>query len=110
MPQPGILDQQIVVQEEAGTPDGAGGSAPAWSPLGTIWAAIEPIRGQARVIADQQAGVQGYRLVVRNNGVGAAITTKHRLLWGADALNVRSAPRVGRDLYRTIEAVAKVAT
>lgn len=106
----GALDQRVIVQEEARAADGLGGYAVSWTTVGTIWASVVPVRGQERVIADQQAGVQTYRVTVRNQDTGAAVTTAHRLVWRGQTMNVRVAPVLGRDMYRTLEADIKVAT
>lgn len=102
------MDQRIAVQRKSRVADGYGGAAVSWSTLATVWARVEAVRGQERVIADQERGVVGYRVTARNAGVWASVTAADRLVWGAETLNVRGAPDVGRDLYRTIEAESGV--
>lgn len=108
--QPGDLDQRITIEEYTRTPDGAGGGEYSWSTVGEVWAKVEPVRGQERVIADQERGVQTYRITGRNDGDFAGIVTGNRIIWGSLTLNVRTAPDVGRALYRLIEAEKGVET
>lgn len=108
--QPGDLDQRITIQEHTRTSDGAGGGEYSWSDVGDVWAKVEPVRGQERVIADQERGTQTYRITGRNNGDFANIATGDRIIWGGLTLNVRTAPNGGRALYRLIEAEKGVET
>lgn len=100
----GDLAERVEVRSDSATPDGYGGYAvsTSWSPA--LWAKVEPLRGQERVIADLERGVQGYRVTVRNAGTGATISAGSVLRWRGIELNVRSAPTAGRALYRTLEA------
>lgn len=104
----GDLDQRITVTRVTETPDGAGGFTTTETTLGTIWAKVEPIRGQERVIADLLGGTETYRIHVRNSGVGKSLTTDDTLEWRGITLNVRRAPNAGRDLYRLVEAESGV--
>lgn len=104
------LDQRISVQRKSQVPDGGGGSTTTWIADGGLWAAIEEVRGQERVIADRQAGTVTYRVTVHNTGLGAEITTTHRLVWDGAVLNVRRAPPAQRAVYRTVEAESGVPT
>jgi len=54
----GELDQRVMIKRKTDVDDGQGGSAPTEVTVGTVWAKIEPVRGQERVIADRQAGTQ----------------------------------------------------
>ena len=106
----GNLDQRIDVQRETLTDDGYGGFESSWSSVGETWAQMVPTRGGERIISEQQRGVVGYDVVVRNLGRGASITEADRLVWKGLTLNVRSAPNAGRDDYRKIFAEANVNT
>ncbi|MDW3204573.1 MAG: phage head closure protein [Alphaproteobacteria bacterium] len=106
----GSLDQRVAVQRETRVADGYGGAAVSWSTQATVWARVEAVRGQERVIADQDRGVVGYRITARNAGVWAGVTAADRLVWAGVVLNVRGAPAAGRAAYRTIEAESGVNT
>lgn len=106
--QSGALDERITVQQESSVADGGGGRAVTLEDVGAIWAHVEPMRSQERVIADQERGVVSYRITVRNDGVGAQITTAMTLLWRSTTLNVVGAPNAGRAMFRTLEAQSGV--
>ncbi len=100
----GELDQRVMIKRKTDVDDGQGGSAPTEVTVGTVWAKIEPVRGQERVIADRQAGTQTYRITARNQGHWAGVVTTDTLVWNGSEMNVRTAPAAGRDMYRMIEA------
>lgn len=104
----GDLDQRLYVRSQVKTPNGLGGNSAADSWTIRVWAKVEPVRGQERAIADAQAGVQTYRITVRNNDTGKALTTRSVLRWHGVELNVSSAPDAGRALFRVLEAQAGV--
>lgn len=106
--QSGDLSERVQVRTETTTPDGAGGYTVTTGWGTAIPAKVEPVRGQERVIADRERGVQGYKLTVRNIGAGRAITTGDVLLWRGTEMNVRSAPEVGRAQFRMLEAESGV--
>ena len=108
--QTGALDERITIKQESETPDGGGGATVALVDVGTVWAQVEPVRGQERVIADQERGVTTYRITVRNDGDGAAITEAMTIVWRSTTLNVTGAPNAGRAMYRTVEAQSGVET
>ena len=105
---PAELDERIKAIRTTETEDGAGGFTTSETTLGTIWAKVEPVRGQERVIADLQRGAETYRIHVYNSGVGKSLTTDDRIEWRGLTLNVRRAPNAGRDLFRMIEAESGV--
>lgn len=105
---PGKLDERITVRQATRTADGGGGGGKSWSDVGDIWAHVEPMRSQERVIADQERGVTSYRVTVRNAGVGAQIATSMILVWRSTELNVVGVPNAGREMYRVVEAEAGV--
>lgn len=89
-------------------PDGGGGGVVTWVVLATVWAKVEEVRGQERVVADRLAGTVTYLVTLRNVGAGAELTTADRLVWRGQTLNIRRAAPGQRVLYRTIEAEAGV--
>lgn len=104
----GDLDQRVTLERKTRTPDGYGGYDPGWTAQGTLWAGIEAVRGQERLIADREASVATYRVIVHNSGIGAGVTVDDRLIWGAVELNVRRAEPGQRGVYRTLEAESEV--
>jgi head-tail adaptor len=104
----GAMDQLVTIIRVTESTDPYGNPERTEQTVGTVRAEVEPVRGQERVIADQQRGVQSYRVTGRNQGVWQAVTPRDVLVWGSTRLNVRSAPDAGRALYRTVEAEAGV--
>jgi SPP1 family predicted phage head-tail adaptor len=107
---PGQLDQRVDIVRTTQTPDGIGGYTESTSTVGSAWVHVEPVRGQERVIADREQGVQTYRVTGRNQGTWATVATGDVVRWGSLDLNVKWAPDDGRALYRLIEAVKGTVT
>jgi SPP1 family predicted phage head-tail adaptor len=49
----GTLDKRVVLQSVSRAPDGGGGSVDTWSDVATLWAAVRPLTGQERFLAQQ---------------------------------------------------------
>lgn len=75
---------------------------------GSVWAKVEPVRGQERVLADQSRGVQTYRITARNEGVWRVVTTNDKLVWRGIKMDVKVAPEAAREAMRMIEAEAGI--
>lgn len=103
--QPGRMDQRVTIIRTTRTSDAYGGYPESETTVGTVWAHVEPVRGQERVIADREQGVQTYRVTSRNQGDWATVATGDVIRWGSLDLNVKWAPDDGRALYRLVEAV-----
>ena len=75
----GRLRHRVAIQAVTATTAGATGQpVPTWTTLGTVWAAIEPLKGQERLDA---AGVQAklsHRVIMRHNAY-PGLTSAHRL-------------------------------
>lgn len=102
----GGLDERVEIVRRVSVSDGYGGETVSDQSQGTVWAGVEAVRGQQRVIADQARGVAGYRVTARNDGAWASVSDGDVLVWRGLRLDVRWAPHAGRDLLRTIEAEA----
>ena len=98
----------MTLERRQSVPDGGGGNEVSWVALATVWAKVEEVRGQERVVADRLAGTVTYLVTLRNAGAGAGVTVADRLVWGGQALDIRRAAPGQRSLYRTIEAEAGV--
>ena len=104
----GRLDDKITVEELVKISDGMGGYDDEWSVVGTIWARVMPARGGEEVINDVERDAVGYDVVVRNVGVGAQITERHRIVFEGETMKVERAPVVNRDHYRTLRTLSGV--
>jgi SPP1 family predicted phage head-tail adaptor len=98
MTDPGHLDQRLLLEAPAETPDGAGGSVRGYTALATLWAAVRPARAQHAVVADAAGATATHQILVRAR---TDLTTRHRLRKGARIwriLSVREADASGRFL------------
>ncbi len=86
---PGALDQRIRFEQEARTPDGAGGASRTWVEVATVWASVAPVRARETDIAQKKQGETTYQIVVRRR---TDITPAMRAVWvtnGNLAMNIR---------------------
>lgn len=87
------MNRKLVLQGPARVPDAAGGYSEVWSPLGVLWAAVEP---SGSGIATDAHGVTvasvNYRIFVRAAPVGAPSRPKpgQRLLDGGRIFRVHA--------------------
>lgn len=67
-----VLNRHLVLEEAMRVPDGAGGYAEIWQPLGQLWAALKAGSGKERVGGTLTVSAMPYRITVRSAPVGAA--------------------------------------
>ncbi len=65
------LTRQLALEEAVKTPDGAGGVAQNWQPLGTLWANVDARAGRIQSVSGTPVSVARYRIVVRAAPVGS---------------------------------------
>jgi SPP1 family predicted phage head-tail adaptor len=83
----GELRHRLTLEAPVEAPDGAGGFARTWTPLGEIWAAIEPLGAGEAVIADKRLGRLTHRLVVRRRD---DLTLNHRFRLGQRTFAIKA--------------------
>jgi SPP1 family predicted phage head-tail adaptor len=66
------LLRRLVLEDRESEPDGAGGFAVAWVPVGTLWADVRPRGGREDFVAGQPRPRVKYRVLVRAAPAGAA--------------------------------------
>lgn len=76
----------LLQQEGTGVPDDAGGYTQTWLDVATVWAEVEPMRGQEIVLADKLAGVTTHRVKIRYR---ADVNAAWRAKLGTRVLNIR---------------------
>jgi len=76
---PGWLRHRVSVEQQAATPDGAGGEDVTWSTLADLWARIEPVAADEKPVAGHEAGVVTHRVTLRwrDDITGAMRLTYH---------------------------------
>ena len=60
-----VPNRPLVLEVAGSVPDGAGGNAVVWSPLGTLWAEMRPGAGRERLGAVVPEGEMLYRVYTR---------------------------------------------
>ena len=61
----GKLRHRTTIQQLVNTDDGAGGSIETWQNVATVWAAIEPLRGNERYTAQQVQSTLSHKVTIR---------------------------------------------
>lgn len=82
----GKLRHRLTLEAAADTPDGADGVVRAWTSLGQVWAAIEPVAASDAVVADKRVGALTHRVVVRHR----ELTLDHRFRLGGRVFTIRA--------------------
>ena len=82
----GKLRHRLTLETASDTPDGAGGVERAWTSLGEIWAAVEPVSASDAVVADKRVGSLTHRIVVRHR----ELTLDHRFKLGLRIFSIRA--------------------
>jgi SPP1 family predicted phage head-tail adaptor len=76
----GLLRHRVVLQRGSASQDSFGGVSQTWSAAGTVWAAVEPLRGQEMLDARQAEALIDTRIRIRARG---SVTEVMRALWTA---------------------------
>jgi SPP1 family predicted phage head-tail adaptor len=83
----GALRARLTIETPVERPDGAGGLTRSWSTLATAFAAIEPLSGEERLLADRLEERVTHRVSLR---AGPALKAGLRFRRGARVLMIRS--------------------
>ena len=65
--------------------DDYGGATKTWQTHATVWASIDPLRGQEAMVAKQTQSSANYRIRVRHC---VGLTPHMRVLWGTRIFNI----------------------
>jgi len=83
----GELRHKITIQELQRTPDGYGGYTETWNDIATVWARIQPLRGDERYQAQQVLSTLSHKIILRYlNGVKPQM----RVLYGSRIFHIVS--------------------
>lgn len=105
------LNRQLELETTQAVPDGAGGVAVSWTPLGTMWARIEASGGREREEAGLPVSQVSHKIIVRAAPPGAPSrpTARQRFRDGDRIYRITAVHDADRDgLYlmcRTVEEV-----
>jgi SPP1 family predicted phage head-tail adaptor len=83
----GDFRHQLTLQAADEVEDGAGGVARTWEPLAQIWAAIEPLSLNDKLLSDKRIGVLTHRIKLRYR---TDITLSHRFVLGTRIFSIRA--------------------
>lgn len=72
----GKLRHRVTIQQETQTEPGDGTVSREWTPLETVWASVEPLRGRELIEAQQLSGRISHRIRLRGYD---GLTRKHRI-------------------------------
>ncbi len=96
------LRHRLTLEAPEDEPDGAGGVVRVWSPLGQVWAAIEPLGMGEATIADKRVGALTHRITLRHRD---GLTLNHRFKLGNRVFMPRAMRDRGED-GRFLECLA----
>lgn len=84
----GKLRHRVTIEAVVRVPDGGGGAAETWVPVGEAWAEITPATGSERLEADRIAGRVTHVVHLR---AGVNVAPAMRLVLGVRIFEVRAA-------------------
>lgn len=76
----GLLRYRVEVQEATEARNSVGEVTKTWSEVDTVWAAIDPFRGDERMTMQQVKPTVDTKIVIRGNSA-PYLTPKYRLKW-----------------------------
>ena len=88
----GDLNQRVVLERRIQSQDSSGEPINTWLPVGTFWAAVEPLRGREFIAAAAVASEITARIRLRY--VPGGVTSAMRVVHGADVYDIQTAIHV----------------
>lgn len=82
----GQLSQRVTIQTLDSTPDRGGGRSKTWLDIATVWASVEPLRGEELVYAMKISDRITHKIVMRYR----ELEPKQRLVHKGQPYNIRS--------------------
>lgn len=87
----GPKTRRIVLQAPTEVVDAVGDVVPSWTTLATVWASIEPLRGEERYLAQQVQATVTHRIRIRWSAtLSASLTPKCRATYGSRVFDIGS--------------------
>lgn len=82
------LTQRVTIEQPVTADDGYGGKTLTWAALATVFAAVDPLPGNAEsVVADQRQATRAYRVRIR---LREDVRPTMRLVWKGRVLLIHS--------------------
>lgn len=102
----GKYPHRLEIQAPVQTQDPASGEVTTdWQTVGTVWAAIEPIRGKEAMTGEQMLATMNTRIIIRWSQLAETLTAAHRGLHQNTIFNFVSIAHV-RLKRREVEIMA----
>jgi SPP1 family predicted phage head-tail adaptor len=76
----GRLNKLVTIQRNTPTQDGEGGPVDSWAMHKTVWASVEPLLGQERLLAQQVTATLSHKFRWRTVDA-PAVTPRDRISW-----------------------------
>ncbi|WP_434632010.1 phage head closure protein [Thermoanaerobacterium thermosaccharolyticum] len=95
----GKLRHRATIQQLVNIDDGAGGSIETWQDIVTVWAAIEPLRGNERYTAQQVQSTLSRKVTIRYR---EGIKSQMRLTYKGRIFDIVSAIDI-KELHQWLE-------
>lgn len=90
----GSLRHRLTVQRNTTAADGKGGQTSTWGTLATVWASVEPMRGNENKMAGAITSEVAYRVRARLRS-DITIAPKDRLVWDSKTLQIHAVTNEG---------------
>lgn len=87
----GHLRLRVAIQQAVESKGTTGQTVRTWATVKTVWARIEPIRGEERIAAQQTQAKQTHSVSLRHNAY-PTLTGAHRFLFGTRIFEITSPP------------------
>jgi len=85
----GKLDQRVTIEQPVEVRDADYGTmVKTWSPVATVWAAVEPLSGREFFLNQEQQSELTMRIRIRYSSLVAGITPKMRINFGGRMLQI----------------------
>jgi len=81
------MRERVILRANTYTKDALGGNIPTTTDLATVWARVQPLRGQELKDIGRLAAKQLYLVVIRHR---TDLTTDNIIIWDNKTLNIRS--------------------
>lgn len=102
----GNLRERVLLQSVTYTDDGYGGSVPEWHDLAEVWARVEPVKSDERVIAGGIANVNDVLVHIRHRD---DLDTTGRVTWAGRDYNIKGIRNLDeRRQYLTLDCQASI--
>ena len=103
----GRLNKKIVIQRNTPTQDGEGGPVDSWATHKTVWASVDPLLGQERLLAQQVTATLSHRFRWRTVAA-PAVTPRDRIYWDGRYFDIQQVLDVREKGEETVVLASEV--